>query len=832
MAKPSTFRCGARKNRNVKLLDISSGIASSQGWHTRQASVQILKYLYSPCWLYAIVGCVVAVALGLTGCTAATSPATLLSSAASPASAPVTITDIAAQTRNDELHITIDATRAVQYTAVSLSDPLRLVVDIEEAVLAPDLQPLALPDGIASAVEPVIFPDRDGVRLLVPLRQAATHRVEADGQQMHITLTKAPAVPAQTSERDLPPILAAPTPAVQAADTAAPSSVPGTHETLPATPTVVTGVEFRSLPGASEIAVQITGTLPQMRIKQLSHPLRLTLDVADARLSPSQDHLMAVHDPTGVVSQLQAMQSSTQPDAQETVHIVAYLHMKAPFEVRQEANQVRVILTQPVMQTATAEPATVVPPLITASEPATLLAGAPLIAQATPAAPGAAAGVPEPIAPATITAHKDKKYTGEKISLDFQNADINDILRLIAEVSGLNIISGPDVKGTVTTRMVDVPWDQALEVVLRINGLDQDRADNIVRVAPVERFITERQERLRAQQAEVQAEPTVTQVVPISYADVNELKTNLERVLSGRGSIWVDTRTHTLVLTDVQVHVDKALALVKTLDRQTPQVMIESRIVEASRQFLRELGVQLGTRVVKTTDRNFPSTIAIDGGVSSASADGTSAGNFLVDLPAAVGQGQGGAISFALAGAGSLLNVQLSALENSGQGKVITNPKIATLDNTEALIESGRRIPYATISDEGTRTEFADASIKLRVTPNVAPDGFIDLKIHATKNEADFSRTSANGVPTILTREATTEMLVQDGDTVVIGGLYQRTLQSASRGVPWLSRIPVLGWLFKTKRKEDNHEELLIFITPRIIKQPDVPGQAQALLYN
>jgi type IV pilus assembly protein PilQ len=691
---------------------------------------------------------------------------------------------------------------------------------------------LVLPDGIASAVEPVVFPDREGVRLLVPLRQGATHRVEADGQQMRITLSKTPAVPTQTSERDLPPIPDAPAAGAQAADVVAPPSLPGTHEASPAVPTMVTGVEFRSLPEASEIAVQIAGTLPQMRIKQLSHPLRLTLDVADARLSPTQDHLMAVHDPAGVVSQVQAMQGASQPGVEQTVHIVAYLHMPAPFEVRQEANQVRVILTRPVMQTAAVEPVGTEPPAVSASEPATLWSGAPLIAQATPAEPDAAAGVPDPVVAATITAQKNRSYTGEKISLDFQNADINDILRLIAEVSGLNIISGPDVKGTVTTRMVDVPWDQALDVVLRINGLDQDRADNIVRVAPVDRFITERQERLRAQQAEVQAEPTVTQVVPISYADVNELKTNLERVLSSRGSIWVDTRTHTLVLTDVQEQVTQALELVKTLDRQTPQVMIESRIVEASRQFLRELGVQLGTRVVQTTDRNFPSTIAIGGDVSSTGGDGTSAGNFLVDLPAAVGQGQGGAISFALAGAGSLLNVQLSALENSGQGKVITNPKIATLDNTEALIESGRRIPYATISDEGTRTEFADASIKLRVTPNVAPDGFIDLKIHATKNEADFSRTSANGVPTILTREATTEMLVRDGDTVVIGGLYQRTLQSASRGVPWLSRVPVLGWLFKTKRKEDNHEELLIFITPRIIKRPDVPTQAQALLYN
>ena len=743
---------------------------------------------------------------------------------------PVTITDITAQTRNDALHIMVDATHAVDYTAVSLSNPRRLVVDIEEAVLAPDLQPLVLSEGIASAVEPVSFPDRNGVRLLVPLRQAATHRVDMDGQRMRITLTQEPDISAQVPERDGQSLPAASTPAMAAAEPSAPPRAPGTHETSPVVPTMVTGVEFLSRPGASEIAVQIDGTLPQMRVKQLTHPLRLTLDVADAHLSPSQDHLMAVHDPAGIVSQVQAMQGANQPDASQTVHIVAYLDLEVPFEVRQEANQVRVILTQPVMQMAVAEPSVAAPPLpIAASEPTAVLSGAPLIAQAEPAA---AAGVPAPIAPETIKAQQDQEYQGEKISLDFQNADINDILRLIAEVSGLNIIAGPDVKGTVTTRMVDVPWDQALDVVLRINGLDKERDDNIVRVAPLERFITERQERLRAEQAQVQAEPTVTQVVPISYADVNELKTNLERVLSSRGSIWVDTRTHTLVVTDVQEHLNQALKLIETLDRQTPQVMIESRIVEASRQFLRELGVQLGARAVKTTDRNFPSTIAIDGGVEGTSADGTSAGNFLVDLPAAVGTGQGGAISFALAGAGSVLNVQLSALENSGQGKVITNPKIATLDNTEALIESGRRIPYATISDEGTRTEFADASIKLRVTPNVAPDGFIDLKIHATKNEADFSRTSANGVPTILTREATTEMLVKDGDTVVIGGLYQRTLQESTRGVPWFSRIPVLGWLFKTERNEDNHEELLIFITPRIIKRPDVSAQAQASLYN
>jgi type IV pilus assembly protein PilQ len=195
-------------------------------------------------------------------------------------------------------------------------------------------------------------------------------------------------------------------------------------------------------------------------------------------------------------------------------------------------------------------------------------------------------------------------------------------------------------------------------------------------------------------------------------------------------------------------------------------------------------------------------------------------GNFLVDLPAAVAQGSGGAVSFALAGASSLLNIRLSALESSGQGKIVSSPKIATLDNTEALIQSGRRIPYETVSAEGTQTEFVDASVSLKVTPHVTPDGFVSMKIVATNNDADFGQTSAGGAPTIVTREATTEMLVKDGDTVVIGGLYKRTMQESSDGVPGLQDVPLLGWLFNKKRRVDDNEELLIFITPRIIRQP------------
>jgi type IV pilus assembly protein PilQ len=665
---------------------------------------------------------------------------------------------------------------------------------------------------MVSAVEPIAFPDKQIVRVLVPLRQPASHLVTAVGKELRIALSadgSADQLSAQLhQEVATPEAPAKATPAAQSLDAI----------------TLIHGVEFRSLPDASVIEVQLAGSLPQIRVKQQTHPLRVTMDVKNARLNPNQNSLMAVHDPAGVVAQLQALQSNPSDEGTETVRIVAYLKAKASFEVQQDGDRVRVILTPPVMMEMASE--------ATASDGAST-ASMPMIAQATPmGAPQAgspetdAAGIPAPIASATIGEAGEKIYTGEKISLDFQNADINDILRLIAEVSGLNIIAGPDVKGTVTTRMVDIPWDQALDVVLKINGLGQEHEDNIIRVAPIERFITERKELIRAQQAEEEAEPMVTQIVPISYADVVELKTNLERLLSARGSIWIDTRTNTMIVKDVKVNVTNALALVETLDRQTSQVMIESRIVEASRNFLKELGVRLGSRYTQTTDNNFPSTISVDGGIASGDA-----GNFLVDLPAAVSAGSGGAISFAFAGASSLLNLQLSALENSGQGKVITNPKIATLDNTEAVIESGRRIPYSTFSDGGTKIEFVDASIKLRVTPHVAPDGFINLKILATKNEADFSATVEN-VPTIVTREATTEMLVRDGSTIVIGGLYQRTVQEARTGIPWLSNVPGVGWLFRKTRSDDRHEELLIFITPRIIKQPDVPSQAHASAMN
>jgi type IV pilus assembly protein PilQ len=763
------------------------------------------KFVHHKGCVNAVMVSIFTLALGLGGCTTTTPPATVPVAATSEAPAPMTITAISTQTLADALHITIATTGGVQYTALMLQEPPRLIVDIPDATLAEGLQPAVVADGMVSDIEPLALPEQHGVRLLVHLRRPATYTIDVQEQHLRIALS---AVPTPQAEQQEAPA-AAPPPATA--------------------PTVVTEVGFDTLPQASVVRVQTAGALPQIRVRQRTEPLRLILDVPDAHLSAAQEKVITVQDTDGVVTYLQTV---PQDEDDQAVHVIAYLRQEAPFEVQQEEHQVRLVIAKPTLPPAaagsgdspsnTAAPSV---PAVAAAAPAAPMPGMPAAAPTSSATPPVLAqGVPAPVEPTTIGKQQARQYMGEKISLDFQNADIHDILRLIAEVSGLNIITGPEVKGTVTTRMMDVPWDQALDTILKINGLDQESDGNIIRIAPAERFITERQERLRAQQAAVQVEPTVTQIVPVSYAKADELKTNLEKLASERGKIFVDARTNTMIITDTQRRLDDMLALVQTLDRQTPQVMIESRIVEASRNFLRDLGIQLGANTTQTTDRNFPSTVAVGGSATPAN------GNFLVDLPAAVATGSGGAISFALAGANTLLNVRLSALESSGRGKIVTNPKIATLDNTEATIQSGRRIPYETVSQEGTQTEFADASISLRVTPHITADGYINMKIQATKNEADFANTSSNGVPTILTREASTEMLVKDGDTVVIGGLYQRTVQSSNDGVPGLSKVPILGWLFQKTQQLDNNDELLIFITPRIIKRPEAPMEAKTAM--
>jgi len=413
-----------------------------------------------------------------------------------------------------------------------------------------------------------------------------------------------------------------------------------------------------------------------------------------------------------------------------------------------------------------------------------------------------------------------KEYTGRRLSLDFKDADIKNILRLIAEVSNLNIVAGEDVKGKVTIRLIDVPWDQALDIILFSNSLGMMRMGSVIRVAPVARLKKEEEEVLSSKRTKDKLEDLVTELIPVNYSTAQELSTQVKNILTERGSVSIDSRTNTLIVKDIPRNVAEAKKLVDNLDTKTPQVIIEARIVEASTNFSRELGIKWGGQAGYDSAGNPDiqiggerSRIGITGSVPGASPSSTAV-NFPIGAATS-------AITFNLTDLADItdLDVELSALETAGEGEIISAPRIATLDNKEASIEQGLRIPYLKLTAEGTATtEFIEANIKLTVTPHVTNDGHIKMNIKASKDTPDDSIT-VQGVPAIDKKEAITEVLVKDGDIVVIAGIYSIEKSDNIERVPLLGRVPILGYLFKKTIKSDDRRDLLIFISPKIIEE-------------
>jgi type IV pilus assembly protein PilQ len=333
----------------------------------------------------------------------------------------------------------------------------------------------------------------------------------------------------------------------------------------------------------------------------------------------------------------------------------------------------------------------------------------------------------------------------------------------------------------------------------------------------------------------------------VSYAEASGLQDKAKDLLTPRGKISVDARTNTLIVSDVVKSLQLIEDLVRNLDTQTSQVVIEARIVEANSNFARQIGVQWGgSAFADTTHGNptglvFPYNVGIGGGADDGQAPlgglvpaprsgtGTSATspNFLVNMPAAAGLGTGSAIGLTMGSvAGAFnLNLRLSAYESTGSVRILSSPRITTMDNIEANISQGVSIPVSTVSAMGAQTQFVDAKLSLSVKPHVTNEGTIALVVSVTRNEPDFVNTGARGDPTIQKKEAKTTMLVRDGDTAVIGGIYTRNTGLSSARVPFFSDIPVLGWFFRNKKENDNRSEFLVFITPRIVNRARTPGQ-------
>ena len=411
----------------------------------------------------------------------------------------------------------------------------------------------------------------------------------------------------------------------------------------------------------------------------------------------------------------------------------------------------------------------------------------------------------------------------ETISLDFQNADVRNFFRTFSEISGFNIIISQEVSGTLSIRLNDVPWNEALEIALSNINLGRECFDNnFVRIASNTVLAAEESERVaeKARSAaeranEQNAQALVTEVIRVNNANITTLAANLNALKSSRtdAQITVDIRTNTLILNDLRKHVNDMLETIRVLDVPTAQVAIESKIVNITKTYAQRLGIQWGvTRPVTGAGTGVGQTI----GVTGSDGDGD---NFIVELGKTFTAGSTSGFGLTLGnfinGAG--LNIALQALETDGKTRILSSPRVVVADNKEARISSGKQIPYQVTTAEGNSIDFANAELSLTVVPHVTSDDRIYMTIDTTKNSVDETVT-VQGVPVISTKETHTEVLVGDGDTTVLAGLYESTIDEKTSKVPLFSEIPLLGYLFRNYEDTDTLGELMVFITPTIVK--------------
>mgnify|MGYP005844739981 CR=1 FL=1 len=413
-----------------------------------------------------------------------------------------------------------------------------------------------------------------------------------------------------------------------------------------------------------------------------------------------------------------------------------------------------------------------------------------------------------------------------QFSMEFRDAEIKDVLRAVGQAAGLNMIISDNVTGQVTLSLKDVDLLDAFEAVLKTKGLTYVREGNIMRVVSI---------------GEARDEDMETRIFPLGYASGKDVLAVVEKLRSDRAKVSADTRMNAIVVKDLSLNLDRMERLLKNLDARTPQILIEAKIVEVSSSYARELGVQWGGKYTGSSSRG----LEVSGGRTGISGGSTSTGlppvgsttfypstgdigasgnAYAVNLPAAVGPGSGGVmgVTFGTLGGKLALDFQLSAMVSTGKGKILSNPKVMTVNNKEAKISSGVDIPVRvlTTTTTGTTAEIKtiSASLSLSATPVITSDNRVAMNIKVEKSEPDFTR-QVDNIPTITKRNANAELVVNDGETVVLGGIYTKSEGRSEAGVPLLSQIPLLGWLFKKKNVYDNQSELLIFITPTIVRE-------------
>ncbi len=434
---------------------------------------------------------------------------------------------------------------------------------------------------------------------------------------------------------------------------------------------------------------------------------------------------------------------------------------------------------------------------------------------------------PPPALPVQLTAQSQvggqKQYSGAPISLDFAGADIRSVLRVFSETSGLNIIIDPKVQGTVDVALRDVPWDQALEIILKTAGLGYTIEGNVVRIAPVGVLADEEAQRRKLADEQALGGSLETLTRTLSYATADDLRPVLEKsALTKRGQVQVDKRTNTLIVRDLPAALATTAQILDQLDRPQPQVEIEARIVQTTRNFARQLGVQWGFNarvdqaVGNTTPLAFPNNGSLSGRTGGVQGPDNTPSAVNLKTPGQATSAVGLALGSVNGAFG--LDLALSALESSGQGRILSTPRVIAQNNFAATMMQGVEIPIQTIANNTVTVTFKPAALTLQVTPQITAAGTVILNVQVENASPDYTK-QINNIPPINTQRANTQVLVKDNDTIVIGGVYVSQEQMQNDHTPGLYKIPLLGWLFKRDIIDDQANELLIFITPRIIKQ-------------
>lgn len=648
------------------------------------------------------------------------------------------ISDIRVHRSDNNADVVLIGDGAFKYDVFELSNPQRLVVDLNSVVVAPSVKSVITSDhDLFSRIRVAQFqttPTRVA-RAVIDLNKKTPYRISESGTELHVVLGEATT---SSSGNETPEQPEAPPAVAQAAE---PASVPPPAVTIP-----------DQAPDATAPDVKPVQTASAPEIPKAAEP-----DAKETTASMKNEQFFAIQPDTSLFAQDEGS-SEAPPPPQPDTGSSGQTGMGS-FDER------------------------------------TVKGG-------------------------------EKQYTGEPFSFDFKDIDIADLFRFIADISGLNVILDPQVKGSVTLKLTEVPWDQALDLITKNQGLGYSIEGNVIRIAPLSKIASEERARAEALRQQELSAPLVTKIKPLSYAKAGDVDKVVKRLLTQKGSSITDVRTNTIIITDIDTNMDAIVNLIDTLDSRTTQVLIEARIVETNRSFAQAFGIQWGFRGIvdpafgNNTTLQFPNNVLVDGSPIRATSGltGNPLDGYAVNLPTNDGPNTGIALSMGNILDTFRLDVALSALESTGNGRILSSPKVATQNNIRAEILQGEQVPIQTVANNTITTQLVNAALRMAVTPQITAEGTIIMEVEVENNQPDFAHVTLSGTPPIITERAQTTLLVEDGGTTVIGGIFRATDDYSQSRTPVLHRIPLLGWLFKNQNITRSNRELLIFLTPRILR--------------